>query len=84
MQDDKRGMHYAHIFAQKEFENTFLLSGGIEKFVEDFPELLEGKNVPKVHASAPLLKKVNSGATSSQSSSKISKSPKAGLKSYNI
>jgi len=31
---------------EKGYENVFLLSGGIEDFVEDFPELCEGKSVP--------------------------------------
>ena len=32
--------------AEKGYENVFLLSGGIERFLEDFYELVEGKQVP--------------------------------------
>lgn len=85
MQDDKRGMYYANIFSQKEFENLFLLSGGIEKFIEEYPDLLEGKNIPQVKISAHPAKNDNSKQIASKSStSKRSKSPKSGFKSYNI
>jgi hypothetical protein len=29
--------------AEKGYENTFLLSGGIEAFLEDYADLVEGK-----------------------------------------
>ena len=31
---------------EKGFENTYLLSGGLEKFLEEFTELVEGTDVP--------------------------------------
>lgn len=31
---------------EKGIENSYLLSGGIEKFLEEFNELVEGTNVP--------------------------------------
>ena len=34
------------LFFEKGYENIFLLSGGIEAFLEEFPQLVEGKNVP--------------------------------------
>jgi hypothetical protein len=32
--------------AEKGYENVFLLSGGIESFLEDHADLVEGKQVP--------------------------------------
>jgi hypothetical protein len=31
---------------EKGYENTFLLSGGIEQFLEEFTDLVEGTDVP--------------------------------------
>jgi hypothetical protein len=30
-------------FTEKEFQNIFLLNGGIDDFQDEFPELVEGK-----------------------------------------
>ena len=46
MHDERSGTQYAQILAEKGYENVFLLSGGIERFLEDFTELIEGKQVP--------------------------------------
>lgn len=46
MNDERQGTQYAQILAEKGYENVFLLSGGIEAFLEDFSELVEGKQVP--------------------------------------
>ena len=46
MNDERQGTQYAQILAEKGYENVFLLSGGIEAFLEDFTELVEGKQVP--------------------------------------
>ena len=35
------------MFFEKGYENVYLLSGGIEGFLEQFAELCEGTNVPK-------------------------------------
>jgi centrosomal protein CEP41 len=43
MNDERQGVQYAQILAEKGYENVFLLSGGIEAFLEDFTELVEGK-----------------------------------------
>ncbi len=32
--------------AQKNYENVYLLTGGIESFLEDLTQYLEGKKVP--------------------------------------
>jgi centrosomal protein CEP41 len=34
------------VFFEKGYENVYLISGGIEQFQNDFPELCEGKVVP--------------------------------------
>lgn len=46
MDDERKGTQAAQLLNEKGYENVFLLSGGIEDFVEDFPELCEGKSVP--------------------------------------
>ena len=33
---------------EKGYDNVFLLSGGIEKFLIDFPNLVEGHNIPDI------------------------------------
>ncbi len=39
-------MPYGQVFAEKGFENVFLLSGGVESFLETYPECVEGAKVP--------------------------------------
>jgi hypothetical protein len=34
------------MFTEKGFENLYLLSGGCEEFLEKYPELCEGRQVP--------------------------------------
>ena len=46
MNDERQGVQYAQLLSEKGYENTFLLSGGIESFLEDFTDLVEGRNVP--------------------------------------
>ena len=46
MQDERVGTMIATQMVEKGFENSFLLSGGIEKFLEDHTELVEGTDVP--------------------------------------
>lgn len=43
MNDERAGTKAAQLFAEKGFDNTFLLSGGIEKFYEDHYDICEGK-----------------------------------------
>ena len=47
MNDERMGTHYAKILHEKGFDNVYLLSGGLEKFVQGFPDLVEGDNVPQ-------------------------------------
>ena len=48
MTDERLGTHYTKILFEKGFDNIYLLSGGIEKFLPSFPELVEGILVPEV------------------------------------
>lgn len=47
MNDERKGVLAAQQLYEKGYENTYLLSGGIDQFLEEFPELCEGKAVPK-------------------------------------
>ena len=47
MGDERKGCAAANLMSEKGYENVFLLSGGVEKFNEEFHELVEGRDVPK-------------------------------------
>lgn len=44
--DDKSGIDTCSLFASKGFFDVVYLSGGIEDFGTDFPQLLEGSAIP--------------------------------------
>jgi centrosomal protein CEP41 len=46
MSDERQGTHYAKLLHEKGFDNVYLLTGGIEKFLETNPSQVEGTNVP--------------------------------------
>lgn len=46
MHDERSGTHYAKILHEKGFDNVYLLSGGIEKFLVEHGDLVEGMKVP--------------------------------------
>ena len=46
MNDERSGTQAAKLFYEKGYENTFLLSGGCEAFLEQFSDLCEGRQVP--------------------------------------
>ena len=46
MSDERKGTAAAQLFYEKGYENTYLLNGGIEQFVEEFTSLCEGKSIP--------------------------------------
>ena len=46
MFDERQGTQYAQLLSEKGYDNVFLLSGGCEQFLEEFPELCEGRQVP--------------------------------------
>lgn len=43
---EKDGIPYVTILSERGFDNVFLLSGGIQEFMQAYPQLLVGKNVP--------------------------------------
>lgn len=43
MGDERKGCAAANLLVEKGYENTFLLSGGIETFNEEFHHLVEGR-----------------------------------------
>jgi len=45
------GIPVAKLFYDKGYDNVFLISGGVEGFMKDVPELVEGKMVPSVKKS---------------------------------
>lgn len=47
MGDERKGCAAANLLVEKGYENTFLLSGGIDQFNEEFHSLVEGRDVPK-------------------------------------
>jgi centrosomal protein CEP41 len=51
MSDERKGTAVAQVFFEKGYENVYLISGGIEQFLEEFPDLCEGKSVPQTKKS---------------------------------
>ena len=46
--DERNGILAARALVDRGYENTYLLTGGIEKFIEDYPSLVEGNNIPEL------------------------------------
>ena len=46
--DERNGILAARAMVDRGYENTYLLTGGIEKFIEDYPSLVEGNNIPQL------------------------------------
>lgn len=46
MYDERQGTLAAQALSEKGYDNVFLLSGGCEKFLEEFSELCEGTQIP--------------------------------------
>jgi centrosomal protein CEP41 len=57
LHDEKLGIPVANQLFERGFENIFLLSGGIEKFHEEHPDLVEGTDVPPSKPKAATLAK---------------------------
>ena len=51
--DERNGIQAARAMVDRGYENTFLLTGGIEKFIEDYPNLIEGNNIPDLVDTSP-------------------------------
>jgi len=45
--DERNGIPHANTMAQKGYENVYLLTGGIEAFLEEYPQYIEGKKIPE-------------------------------------
>ena len=46
--DERNGILAGNNMVDRGYENTYLLTGGIEKFIEDFSSLIEGTELPKL------------------------------------
>mmetsp|Transcript_20830 Transcript_20830/g.15311 ORF Transcript_20830/g.15311 Transcript_20830/m.15311 type:complete len:131 (+) Transcript_20830:426-818(+) len=46
MEEERSGSHYSKVLFEKGFDNVYLLSGGLEKFLERHRDLVEGSEVP--------------------------------------
>ena len=44
--DERNGVAAARAMVDRGYENTYLLTGGIEKFIEDYSSLVQGNNIP--------------------------------------
>ena len=44
--DERKGVVLCKLFFDKGYDNVFLVNGGIEAFVELYPEFCEGDKVP--------------------------------------
>ena len=51
MEEERMGSHYSKVLFEKGFDNVYLLSGGMEKFLVEHREMVEGSNVPPLSAS---------------------------------
>ena len=55
--DERNGIIVGQTMVDRGYENTYLLTGGIDKFIEDYSSLIEGKNIPKLETKPPAKKK---------------------------
>ena len=46
--DERNGIIVGETMVDRGYENTYLLTGGIEKFLEDYSSLIEGNNIPQM------------------------------------
>ena len=53
--DERNGITVGDTMVDRGYENTYLLTGGIEKFLEDYSSLIEGNNIPKLVTKPPAL-----------------------------
>ncbi|CAD8186885.1 unnamed protein product [Paramecium pentaurelia] len=75
--DEKNGIPSATLFAEKGFENVYLLSGGIEKFLQNYPEAVIGTKVPTFQKPEQNPNKIIKRSNYKESESQINKSEKA-------
>jgi hypothetical protein len=46
MENERKGTAVAKVLTEKGFGNIYLLTGGIQQFFIDYPELIVGNNIP--------------------------------------
>ncbi len=46
--DERNGIAAARALVDRGYDNSYLLTGGIEKFIEEYPNLIEGNNIPQL------------------------------------
>lgn len=78
MDDERQGTHYSKLLFEKGFDNVYLLSGGLEKFIETNYEMVEGMKVPepvkaKESKAKPMLTKKSTMSTMGKSQSTFKK-----------
>ena len=44
--NERHGTQVAKLMTEKGFENVYLLTGGVQQFFIDYPDLVEGDEVP--------------------------------------
>jgi len=73
MNDERNGTQYAKLLHEKGFDNVYLLSGGIEGFLETHYDLVEGTNVPAKPKAKVATKNPSTAGISVMSSTTTSK-----------
>lgn len=68
MSDERAGSTYSKLLFEKGFDNVYLLSGGLEKFLDLHFELVEGTNVPEQAKMKSTMTKFRSEASKTSSS----------------
>ncbi|CAD8186701.1 unnamed protein product [Paramecium pentaurelia] len=74
--DEKNGIPSATLFAEKGFENVYLLSGGIEKFLQNYPQCVIGIKVPSIPKPEENPNKIIKRSNYKETDSQINKSEK--------
>ncbi|CAD8177256.1 unnamed protein product [Paramecium octaurelia] len=74
--DEKNGIPSATLFAEKGFENVYLLSGGIEKFLQNYPQGVIGIKVPSIPKPEENPNKIIKRSNYKETDSQINKSEK--------
>ncbi|CAD8099885.1 unnamed protein product [Paramecium sonneborni] len=74
--DEKNGIPSATLFAEKGFENVYLLSGGIEKFLQNYPQGVIGIKVPSIPKPEENPNKIIKRSNYKETDSQIKKSEK--------
>lgn len=45
--NERHGTAVAKVLTEKGFNNIYLLTGGVQQFFIDYPELIEGQEIPE-------------------------------------